>query len=281
MAFDENTDVVEETGAEPIPEEDDEAWLPEEDDNIESDESAEEELETEDTKPTETELPKKLKFKAKLLDGEKDVELAEAELPTVYQKANNHDRIREKLTTVETQNKELTEQINRGNALAKSKGYADYKAMLEAEETLEEENEAERLSPGNPELGKEMIKLRKQVQAKATTPEPPAPAAETPKSIRNFKVEIADVAEEYPDYSTYGGGVPKEVAEKAVSSGKPLIVAYAKWRASEAERAKTETLKTNKILQTNEANRAKAPVKSVKGGIEKSDPFESGFDSEY
>jgi hypothetical protein len=278
--MDETEIMQEESEQDTIPADDEEAWLPDD-----GEDTAEEEAETEpeaedkakDALPAAESGPRMLKFTAKLLEGEQDIELDEKELPTVYQKAHNHDRMQSKYTELTAQRKADAEKLERLETLAKSKGFDSVDAMLAAEEALEEDNEAERLSPDNPALGKEIIKLRKQVSAKPKAEPEPQPEPAAPK--RDFSAEIAELRKRYPE--TAGMTRFPDEMNAEVLAGKSVAEAYANHKAKQAEVEKKRLADENKKLKQNEAVRKAAPVKGTKPATVDNDAFMKGFDSEY
>ena len=83
---------------------------------------------TEHTAPTTAQeaatAPNMLKFKAKYNSQEQDVELSESDLPGIWQKAQNHDKMQSRYN-------EQQELMNNLQQLAKRLGYSDAKEMAE------------------------------------------------------------------------------------------------------------------------------------------------------
>lgn len=283
---------LDESDTTPIVDED--AWLPEEEENSEPEKQiAEPEKEAE--KPTvdapaaiEPDAPKKLKFKAKLLDGESDIELDEAELPAVYQKAQNHDRIQAQKAELIKQREADAVRIGRLEALAKSKGFESVEKMLDTEESLDIRAEAEKLFPDNPEAGERLLRLERKLAEK---PAEPAAVQTEPQidapTTRDMAAEVTELRRRFPE--TLGvAKLPDEVVE-AVNAGKVVADAYAEYKnkqtAAEISKRDAQIAELEKqlnILKQNEKNRSSAPVRGTQTPSKKPvDDLERGFDSDY
>ena len=220
----------------------------------------------------------KLKFRAKVDHEDRDVELDESELPTLYQKAQVTDRVQEKL------NKQ-TPLIQRAEKMAKQLGYDSVDEMLTAADTSYRESELAKLTDGgvHPDVAEAVLewKLSKPSAAEPVAETPPA--EEKPKE-RDFRNEVLDLLKEAPELK--GKSIPNEVVTDAVAQNIPIADAYKNWKGRQ-EKAEAEKLrKENRVLKQNADAAARAPVRrTTRGGPtdtkpDKKDPFLAGFNSD-
>lgn len=229
--------------------------------------------------PEPADTPRKLKFRTKVDHEDRDVELDEAELPAIYQKAQVADRWKDqkdKLSAFET----------RASALAKSMGYESADAMLSAaSDSYRQQQIDELVSQGTPKLlAEDYIDRRMHDAQAAQTPPQPAPAEQAPvdkPAERDYRSEAEELFRQRPDLA--GKQLPQEVLTAWVS-GARLSEAFRGYeqnqKAADAEKLRRE----NAVLKQNAAAAAKAPVKGVTGGgqtdTEPEDPFLTGFNDE-
>ena len=218
--------------------------------------------------------PNMLKFRAKYNSQEQDVELNETDLPGIWQKAQNHDRMQNRYN-------EQQKLLNEVEQLARSLGYADAKEMAqkaagafrdaEVKSLMEAEGVSERVAKA----------VVEQEMAKRV---PAQPAAQT-KSIpeRNPQTEVNELLQARPDLR--GKQIPEEVLAAAVA-GKNLLAAYTEYEARQTAAEQKRAQQEENIRKQNAANAAKAPVKGVaSGGAPKNDggedAFLKGFNEDY
>lgn len=219
------------------------------------------------------------KFRVKHDREERDVELNESELPELWQRAQNHDRMQSRLS-------QLQAQVQSFDVLARTMGYANAKEMSEKAVDAYRDAEIKNLvdSAGVHErIAKAVVAQEMQSRSAAPAAVPQTPPAAQAAPVRNPQAEVAELLAAKPEL--YGKPLPQEVLV-AAQSGKNLLVAYTEYEAtkshSEAERLRTE----NNIHKQNAANAAKAPIKGVSiGGAAKDksgeDDFLRGFNSDY
>ena len=226
----------------------------------------------------------KLKFRARVDREDLDVEMDESELPTVYQKAQNHDRAQAKLA-------KMSPMLEKAERLSRSLGYENLEAMLSSAEENYQSAEVKRLvgEGVHEEVAKDMV-ARKMAAAAGAAPaaeEKPEEAEQvsTPTSApaeRDFKAEIQELYRVNPKWQ--GKQLPDEVARTCVQTGKKLVDVVAEYEARQAKAETAKLRKENQILKQNAASAAKAPVKGVTGGgvtdTKAKDDFEMGFDSD-
>lgn len=223
---------------------------------------------------TEQPKPNMLKFKATHDRVERDVELSESDLPGIWQKAQNHDRMRSRL---EEQQKLLTEV----EQLAKSMGYSSAKEMTEKATGAYLDAEVKSMTAaGVPERVAKAVVAQEIAQRGAQNAEAPQSA---PAPQRDPKAEVAELLQAHPEL--YGKPLPQEVVA-AAGAGKNLLSAYTEYEARQAAQEADRIRRENDILKQNAANAAKAPVKGVTpGGAPKTekgeDDFLRGFNEDY
>lgn len=226
--------------------------------------------------------PNMLKFRAKLDHNEQDVELNESDLPGIWQKAQNHDRMQSRLN-------QLQAELQGFETLALTMGYANAKEMREKAANAYRDAEVRNLvdSEGVPERIAKFVVDQEMRQRNAATPQQQPQTAEVFQQVapaaRNPAAEVAQLLQARPELR--GQQLPREVLT-AAAAGKNLLLAYTehenRQKAAEAEKAKQE----NDILKQNAANAAKAPVRGTAGGGAPKDKggeddFLRGFNSEY
>lgn len=234
-------------------------------------ESAEESEATEEEAPT-TEQNHKLHFKAKIDHSDVDVDISEDELPALYQKANNHDRMQAKID-------KMTSETKRYSVLAKALGYDSVSAMLDAAEKNYKDGEISRLTDEgvHQEVAQDIVdrKFRTaQAEVETSTPAPK-------EAARDFQAEAQALLDARPDLK--GKPLPDEVF-KACVKGKTMLEAYTEYEARVAKAENVKLQKENKIMRQNARASAKAPVSGTRGGgktdTSPTDDFLRGFDAD-
>lgn len=234
---------------------------------------------TDAEKPTTPDSKGKLKFSATIDHESKDVELDEAELPTIYQKAQVTDRVQAKVAKMQP----IYDQAVR---TAKILGYDSVDEMLKAAEESYRDGEVDRLvSEGTQKDVAEDYVRRKMNDAYAEEKEEAKPEESAPKG-RDYKAEVEDLLKIRPMYSEPGKRLPEEVTKECIETGRPLTVVYLEWEAKQNQAKYDALLKENKKLKQNAEAASRAPVRGVsRGGPAKDkandDPFLKGFDSEF
>ena len=222
------------------------------------------ETETPTTEPEQdTTLIPKPKIKVKFNHEEKELDLDEA---AVYaQKGMNYDRI--------------APAWEDANKLAKQMGYSSASDMINAAkenyfkaevEKMVEEGVHESVAASTV---KQIIAEREHESEAQQAAEVAKSQAEQQEQIRIARNrDVDDFVRTYPGITT----LPEDV--KAMNnSGVPLVVAYAQWKATQAENEL-------KILKQNQSAAARAPIGSATKhgatGTKAKDAFEEGFDSD-
>lgn len=237
---------------------------------------------TEQDAPTtaqETEAtPNMLKFKAKYDSQETDVEVKESDLPGIWQKAQNHDRMQSRFNEQQTLIGEL-------DAMARMMGYANARDMKDKAAGAYRDAEIKSMTDtGVPERIAKAV-VAQEMQSRSAAPSAPYATGEPPQAtpaVRNPAAEVAELLQARPELR--GQQIPREVLS-AAAAGKNLLLAFTehenRQKTVEVEKAQQE----NSILKQNAANAAKAPVKgTASGGSPKDkggeDDFLKGFNAD-
>jgi hypothetical protein len=241
-----------------------------------------EEAPTTEPETQETLVNNKLRFRAKVDHNDIDVELDEADLPTIYQKAQATDRAQNKLGA-------YSKTVDYANKLAASMGYANADEMLNAAaENYRNSMLQELLDSGTPQriaedyVNRHMAGMDTPLGGQpvdAQTPDP-APVATPPQ--RDYTAEAGELLSIRPQLRNQQ--LPDEVIQM-VAAGKTMKDAYLEYEAKQ-QTAETERLrKENQILKQNAEAAARAPVAGTSGGgstdQKAEDPFIVGFNSDY
>lgn len=218
----------------------------------------------------------KIKFSAPVDHKLRDVELDEADIPTVYQKAQVTDRVQAKLG-------KMAPVMDLAESARELLGYDTAEEMLRATIDNFRDTEIDRLvDEGTPRdiaedyVGRKMGSGKEKKEA---------------ESQRDYTAEAELTLKLYPELA--GKTIPDAVLEECVRSGEPLAVCYKRYADKKAiadqaanDAEKKALKKDNKILKQNAEAASRAPVRGVaRGGATDTkagdDPFLAGFDSEY
>ena len=248
------------------------------------DEDAEDSAEdTDETSTTgEDDEPRILTFQATIDHTTSTIELDEADLPAIYQKAAVTDRVQAKLSKV-------TPIYNKAERAAKALGYESADEMLTAALDNYRDSEVEKLvGEGTPRRIAEDYVGRQLDQNASNAPVEEVP--DTPDG-RDFRSEAILLLQLFPELK--GKEIPDEVLKASIENNEPLAVTYKKYAdekakaVNDANKAEAKKLKKdNKILKQNAEAASRAPVRGVaRGGPvqdpEDDDPFLKGFNADY
>lgn len=250
---DTETDVFEdeETDGEGYSEEGDDAEDPTTDDGAEPMNGSDEE----DGSPTTGDYTSegKLRFEATVDHRTETVELDPADLPTIYQKAQVFDRYQQRVNDLEAETKAW-------DRVAAGLQFESREALLKG---LIENSVQDYISE-HPSVPEEMARdfvMRKFEGAEIRST---AKEQEQQPGQRDFKAEVAELFRTHPEARSER--IPDEVTNDAISMNKPLVQAYADWKARTASAKATRAERENKILKQNQAAAARAPVTKTTGG---------------
>lgn len=237
-----------------------------------------EEAPTTETEP-ETIAAPKLRFKAKVDHQDLDVEVDEADLPTLYQKAQATDRAQQRLG-------EIRPTYDAAEKLARQMGYQSAQEMLDAAAENYRNAEVSRLVEDgvNEELARDYVNRHMENAGAAngltTTAEADTHPAEASQT-RDYNQEAGELLRLRPELR--GKSLPDEVMKEVTLNGKPLVNAYLEYEARQKTAEIEQLRKENNIYKQNAEAAARSPVTGTAGGgatdTKPSDPFMTGFDS--
>lgn len=238
---------------------------------------------------TETAAEKKLKFHAKVDRKDTEVEISEDELPVIYQKSNNFDRLQKRFD-------EKTARLQGLDALSAQLGFSSTEEMLEHAVQQDRDAKIAALVDGGTardiaedyvDRSMEKAKNAHEAKAKETAQEETVEqdGADDPKSTvpEDYSAQVTELFRVRPDLKGKLQKLPDEVTKEVVEHGVPLRTAYAEWETRQI-RAENERIRKEKDLFAQQAETAaRAPVRGAKAGSgksEKIDPFIQAFRSE-
>jgi hypothetical protein len=255
-----------------------------------------------------TAQPSRLRFRARIDHEDRDVEMDEADLPTIYQKAQATDRAQQRMREMQALNDRTVE-------LARQMGYESPEKLLEEAAATYRANEIERMmEEGTAKSVAEWIVDQKMRNAGMTSPTPhqndpdiptnmhvidsdqndttaaaagqaqaPVGAAASGQSgQRDFSAEVAELLRARPQL--VGKPLPDEVVNEATAGGRRLLDAYKDFEEAGVRKETERLRKENSVLKQNAEAAKRAPVKSSSDGgktdTSPSDPFLAGFNSD-
>lgn len=197
----------------------------------------------------------KLRFRINADHVEREIALDPADLPTVYQKSLVLDRYQQRVA-------DLEKELSRWDNIAAGLKFENRDAL----HTSLFEGAVQDFIAEHPSVPEEMARdyITRQFAAAAPAPKQEPAQEAKPAGERDFKQEVAELFRAYPSARTER--IPDEVTTDALTMSKPLVQAYADWKARTASAKATRTERENKILKQNQAAAARAPVSKVTGG---------------
>lgn len=225
----------------------------------------------------------KLKFTAQVDHNDVDVEVDEAELPSLYQKAQVVDRVQARFNQQSTT-------VDKAAKLARGLGYQSADDMLMAAARNYRDTEIDRLvndpeHPVHPDVAADIID-RRLSYLNFSVEEPDAPSEEDTDTLtepgRDWSAEVAELLSARPDLEMTQ--LPDAVANAALRGGKRLVAAYRDYEDMQKQAVISALRKENTILKQNADSAARAPVRGVTGGgvidARPKDDFLDGFNAE-
>lgn len=235
--------------------------------------------------------PQKLKFTAKVDRKEQNVEMDFSDLPGLYQRAQNYDRLAKKYDTTSAKLQSL-------EALSAQLGYDSLEAMVEQACQSDREakvkalvDEGTPLSIAEDYVDRSIEKARssrkveeEEADLDESTDSQPASENEEKRNELDFKSQVEELFRARPDLKGTLKRLPEEVSRAVVENHVPLRAAYAEWEAQQMK-AENDRIRKEKDLFAQQAETAaRAPVRgTVDGKIEekeKPDKYVEGFRSE-
>lgn len=199
----------------------------------------------------------KIKVRVKIDHKEQDIELDHDDLPGMYQRANNYDRLYKKYSEQEAEVQGLT-------ALAKQLGFESVKAMVEHAANNDRDERIQALvdEGTSREVAEDYVDRKLEKERSAAKPMATDEQQETKKES-NYKDQVDELFRVRPDLKGMKK-LPPEVVKAVIDEDIPLRTAYAEWEARQAK-AEQDRLKieNERIAQTAEAA-SRAPVRGTK-----------------
>lgn len=230
------------------------------------------------------ETPKKLKFHAKIDRQESDVEISEEELPGIYQRSKNYERLQQR-------HDETVEKLRGYDAFAARLGYKDTKDMLEqAERSDRDAKVASLVSDGTAKdiaedyVDRQIAKARNAQKRKASE----AAAAESKaaehtadggkSATPSYEDQVADLFRVRPDLRGTLKELPADVTKDVVENGTPLRTAYAEWEARQFKAENDRIRKERELFAQQAETAARAPVRGAQdGGTSRAEKADDAF----
>lgn len=213
-------------------------------------------------------MPTKLKFTAKIDRKDQEMELDFTELPGIYQRAQNYDRLQKKFEM-------QAEKIQLMEALSAQLGYDSVDDMLQKAQdsdrtariqALVDEGTSEKIAADF--VDREIAKVKADRTAKAKAAEQDAVHGEKgtntqSKTEPDFKAQVEELFRLRPDLKKDLKTLPQEVVTEVVEKNTPLRIAYAEWEAKQL-RAENDRIRKERELFAQQAETAsRAPVRGA------------------
>jgi hypothetical protein len=220
-----------------------------------------------------------LKFRAKIDHEEMDVSLNPSDLPSLFQKAQNHDRMQARH---DRDSKRLSDLEN----VAKELGYESLDAMMENARSSNRNKLVKELVDGGTAREVAEYVVDQKLSAKQTdvkSVKSTEKAADAPATEENeFSAQVAELFHARPELRGVLKELPQEVTADVLAGKKTVLASYTAWERKQLK-AENEKLKNERNLYAQQADAAaKAPVRgaNVAGSAqqEKADPWLAGFD---
>ncbi len=231
------------------------------------------------TEPAKDTADQALKFRAKIDHEEMDVSLNPSDLPSLFQKAQNHDRM-------QARHDRDSKRLENLENVAKELGYESLDAMMENARSSNRNKLVDELIEGGTarEVAEYVIDQKLSAkQASSKTSEPMKKTAGAPAAEENeFSAQVAELFTARPDLRGSLTELPQEVTAAVLTEGKTVLAAYTAWERKQMK-AENEKLKNERNLYAQQADAAaKAPVRGANAAgaaqQEKADPWLAGFD---
>ena len=230
--------------------------------------TGETQAETPTTEAQPEKMPTKLKFTAKIDRKDQEMELDFTELPGIYQRAQNYDRLQKKFET-------QAEKIQLMEALSAQLGYDSVDDMLQKAQdsdrtariqALVDEGTSEKIAADF--VDREIAKVKADRTAKAKADEQDTVHGEKgtntgSKTEPDFKAQVEELFRLRPDLKKDLKTLPQEVVTEVVEKNTPLRIAYAEWEAKQL-RAENDRIRKERELFAQQAETAsRAPVRGA------------------
>lgn len=194
-----------------------------------------------------------LSFKAKIDHNEIDVAIQPSDLPTLFQKAQNHDRMSKR-------HDEMNANLQKYEGMAKALGYESLEAMLKSASESSRTRQVEELVEGG--TAQEIAEFY--VDSKMSANKDSAPKADVPKNEENmFAAQVDELYSARPDLKGTLKRLPDEVTKAVLDGNKSLLTAYTEWESKQLQ-AENQRLKNERNVLKQQADAAsRSPVRGT------------------
>lgn len=216
-----------------------------------------------------------LRFKAKIDHNEIDVAIQPSDLPTLFQKAQNHDRMSKR-------HDEMNANLQEYEGMARALGYESLEAMLKSASESSRTRQVEELVEGG--TAQEIAEFY--VDSKMSANKDSAPKADVPKNEENmFAAQVDELYNARPDLKGTLKSLPDEVTKAVLDGNKSLLTAYTEWESKQLQ-AENQRLKNERNVLKQQADAAsRSPVRGTTAtgspGAGAEDPMFIGFGDIY
>ena len=238
--------------------------------------------------------PRKLKFRAQIDHKGKDVEISETDLPELYQKSSNFDRLQKRFD-------EKDAQLQRYASLAAQLGFDSTDEMFaHATKQARDERVAALVNGGTAQdiaedyVDRAIERERAEREAKRNPSGKDAQSGddaqsdgekrEEEKPAIDYAAQVTELFRVRPELKGTLKKLPDEVTREVVENGVPLRTAYAEWEARQIKAENDRMRKEKERFAQQAETAARAPVRGAREGTQskeqKQDPFIFGFDSD-
>lgn len=241
------------------------------------------------TEQTTETKPNKLKFKAKIDRKDVDAEIDFDELPGLYQKAQNFDRVKGKLD-------KQTALVQDINVLCSELGFKSPEDLIAHARNNHREGKIKELIDGGTaqEVAEYIVdsKIEKarnsasqnDLSLEEEQTETHSEKTESKSDDLDFKAQVDELFVARPDLVGKLQRLPDEVSEAVITQKIPLRVAYAEWESKQIKAERDKAIKERDLLVQQAEAAARSPVRGVSGNnptkSEAEDPWIKGFTSE-
>lgn len=227
------------------------------------------------TEPAEQPASDPLRFKAKVDHNEIDVTIQPSDLPTLFQKAQNHDRMSKR-------HDEMNANLLAYEGMAKALGYESLEAMLKTARESSRSRQVEELVEGG--TAQEIAEFY--VDSKMSAKQDSAHKADAPVTEENmFAAQVDELYRARPDLKGTLKSLPDEVTKDVLSGNKSLLTAYTEWESKQIQ-AENQRLKNERDAFKQQADAAsRSPVRGTTTtgapNVGAEDPMFIGFGDLY
>lgn len=226
----------------------------------------------------------KLKFTATVDRKSQEVEVDVNELPELYQRAKNQERM-------QTRYNEQKELVRGFNALAAQLGYESAKAMIEATQKADRDSKVQELIDGGApkEIAEDYVdrsiadlhaKANNSTEEEEEEVKPASDSAsERDNDLEYYRSEVKALYAARPELRATMKQLPEEVAKALVNRKGSLRALYAEWENKQLRAETNKALKRQNTAAAQAEAASRAPVRGSvsSAGADKEDPMLAAF----